>query len=67
MYIRVRITLIIKRCRDAAHAGCHIIDYFINLCCVHTLVDMFSYVVEHCDIYLGALLDSRYLVRCLDD
>ena len=57
----------IEWCRDAAHAGGHIIDHFINLCGVHTLVDMLSYVVEHCDIYLGALLYSCYLVRCLDD
>ena len=62
----VRITLVIQWCRDAAHAGCHIVDDLVDFRSTHTCVNMLLYVVKYRHIDLGTLLDSGDLVRILD-
>ena len=61
----VRISLIIKRCRNTTHFCCHIINDLIDLCCIHSLMNMLLNIIKHCNIDLAALLNPCNLICIL--
>ena len=62
----VRISLVVQRCRNTAHLRCHIINDLIDLCCIHSLMNMLLNIIKHCNIDLAALPDACDLVCILD-
>ena len=62
----VRISFIIKWCGNTTHLCSHIIHDLIDLCSVHTLMDVLFQIIKYCNIDLTALLDLFNLLWCFD-
>ena len=63
----VRIPLVIEWCRNSSHIRCHVIHNFVNLRCLHPLMDILFYVVKDCNVNFCTLLNLLDILRIFDD